>query len=98
DLPAKRKLYVTPGLVDQGRETENVHRQMGELIATANPDVVVLMQNSVTAFIQQGLEAANFKNELRLEPDPLNFYTNLNHFVAAGDLVLMQNDWPDNYA
>lgn len=97
-LPAKRKLYVTPGLVDQGRETENVHRQMGELIAAANPNVVVLMQNSVTKFIRSGLEAGKFKNELRLESNPLNFYTNLNHFVAAGDVVLMQNDWPDNYA
>jgi hypothetical protein len=32
-----------------------------------------------------------------IETDPLNFYTNLNLFVATGDLVVMQNDWPDNY-
>ena len=29
--------------------------------------------------------------------DPLQFYTNLDQFVAAGDIVLMQNDWTDNY-
>jgi len=32
-----------------------------------------------------------------IEDDPLNFYTNLDKLVAAGDLLLMQNDWPDNY-
>ncbi len=98
DLPARRKIYVTPGLVDQGEETKPVHIEAGKLIAAANPDLVVLMKNSVTGFIRQGLAAGKFKGEVRVEPDPLDFYTNLAHFVAAGDLVVMQNDWTDNYA
>jgi UDP-N-acetylmuramoyl-tripeptide--D-alanyl-D-alanine ligase len=98
ELPAKRKLYITPGLVDQGMETEHVHIEIGELIAAAKPDVVVLMQNSVTKFIQKGLTTGGFTGELHLEQHPLEFYTNLSEFVAAGDLVLMQNDWPDNYS
>lgn len=98
DLDAKRKIYITPGLVDQGEETERVHHEVGKLIAAAKPDIVVLMQNSVTDFIKRGLEQAGFKGELRIENEPLEFYTNLQHFVAAGDLVVMQNDWTDNYA
>lgn len=98
ELPAKRKLYVTPGLVDQGRESKAIHEEMGRLIAQSGADMVVLMQNSVTKHIQQGLEKADFKGELLVESDPLTFYTNLNQFVAAGDLVMLQNDWPDNYA
>ncbi len=98
DLEAKRKIYVTPGLVDQGEENERVHEEIGRLVAKANPDMVVLMKNSVTDFIKKGLKAGDFKGELRIEDDPLDFYTNLTHFVAAGDLVVMQNDWPDNYA
>jgi UDP-N-acetylmuramoyl-tripeptide--D-alanyl-D-alanine ligase len=97
ELPAKRKIYVTPGLVDQGVETENVHVQLGQAIASANPDKVVLMQNSVTGFIQRGLQAGSYQGELTLEDDPLDFYTNVEHFLAAGDLLLMQNDWTDNY-
>lgn len=97
ELPATRKVYVTPGLVDQGIETEAVHQKMGELIAKAAPDEVVLMQNSVTKFIHSGMEAAGYKGKLRIEHDPLSFYTNLDHMVAAGDLFLMQNDWTDNY-
>jgi UDP-N-acetylmuramoyl-tripeptide--D-alanyl-D-alanine ligase len=98
DLDAKRKIYITPGLVDQGPETERVHHEMGKLIAAAHPDLVVLMQNSVTTTIEAGLHQAHFTGELRIEDNPLEFYTNLKHFVAVGDLVVMQNDWTDNYA
>lgn len=97
ELPAKRKIYVTPGLVDQGLETETIHRTMGKLIAGAKPDVVVLMCNSVTVHIVQGLTEAGFEGNIRIQDDPLDFYTNLSHFVAAGDVILMQNDWTDNY-
>jgi UDP-N-acetylmuramoyl-tripeptide--D-alanyl-D-alanine ligase len=97
-LKAKRKIYVTPGLVDQGRETETVHNEVGLLIAKSNPDIVVLIQNSVTDYIKAGLMSAGYKGKLQIEPRPLEFYTNLSHFVAAGDLVVMQNDWTDNYA
>lgn len=96
ELKAKRKIYVTPGLVDQGAENERVHKEIGRLIKAADPDMVVLMRNSVTGFIQEGLKG--YQGELRIEDEPLEFYSNLPHFVAAGDLVVMQNDWTDNYA
>ncbi len=98
DLDARRKIYVTPGLVDQGGETQRVHIEVGTLIAAAKPDLVVLMQNSVTASIVAGLSAANYAGKVQIETLPLEFYTNLKHFVATGDLVVMQNDWTDNYA
>jgi UDP-N-acetylmuramoyl-tripeptide--D-alanyl-D-alanine ligase len=98
DLPAKRKLYVTPGLVDQGEEKEPVHLEVGKLIASAQPDVVVLMRNSVTEFIERGLKEGGFKGTIQVEDQPLEFYSNLTHFVAHDDLVVMQNDWTDNYA
>lgn len=98
DLPAKRRIYVTPGLVDQGKETERVHLEIGEAMAKAAPDKIVLMKNSVTEFIVQGLEKNDYKGELQIEPDPLTFYTNMEHIVAGGDLWVLQNDWTDNYS
>lgn len=98
ELEAGRKIYVTPGLVDQGEETEQVHVQAGKLIAGAKPDLVVLMNNSVTEYIQQGLSEAGYKGEVRVEHHPLQFYTGLDQFLAAGDVCMLQNDWTDNYA
>lgn len=99
ELPAgHKKWYVTPGLVDQGKDTAQIHTEMGRLIADSGADVVVLMQNSVTQYLQQGLTQREWQGELRIESDPLEFYTNLEHFVSHGDVVMMQNDWTDNYA
>ena len=98
ELDAKRKIYVTPGLVDQGSETSSVHKTLGKLIARTQPDVVVLIKNSVTKFIEAGINEGGYKGELKLIDDPLNFYSNLDSFVAKDDLVLMQNDWTDNYS
>lgn len=92
-----RRIYVTPGLVEQGDQTEQIHKEIGTSLA-AVADIVVLMQNSVTPFIQSGLEEGQFKGELILIDNPLDFYSHLDHYVAAGDVVLMQNDWTDNYA
>jgi UDP-N-acetylmuramoyl-tripeptide--D-alanyl-D-alanine ligase len=97
-LPAKRKVYVTPGLVDQGKDADAMHRKMGELIATAKPDEVVLMFNSATPSILAGLRDEGYDGEVQVEKDPLLFYTGLDQLIAAGDLILMQNDWTDNYA
>jgi UDP-N-acetylmuramoyl-tripeptide--D-alanyl-D-alanine ligase len=98
ELSAKRKIYVSPGLVDQGKDSKQVHEEMGRLIAAASPDIVVLMSNSAAPSILKGLHEAGFSKEVLVEDDPLGFYTNLQAFVAAGDVVLMQNDWTDNYA
>jgi UDP-N-acetylmuramoyl-tripeptide--D-alanyl-D-alanine ligase len=97
ELEAKRKVYVTPGLVDQGKEKKAVHIELGKLIAKARPDLVVLMDNSACKYIQEGLNEAKFGGKVTVEKDPLNFYTGLKNFVAAGDLIVLQNDWPDQY-
>lgn len=97
ELPAKRKWYVTPGLVDQGEEKERVHKKIAALVFEAKPDKLVLMQNSATAIIAQELKRLEYSGQIQLETDPLAFYSNLEHHVVGGDLVLMQNDWTDNY-
>jgi len=96
NVTATRRVYVTPGLVEQGTKTQSVHETIGEQAADS-ADVVVLMQNSVTEFIKTGLVNKGFTGQLIEIENPLEFYTHLDQFVAAGDVVLMQNDWTDNY-
>jgi UDP-N-acetylmuramyl pentapeptide synthase len=97
DLKAERKIYITPGLVDQGAETQRVHRQIAEQIAATRPDWVVLMQNSATDIITSELQALGYGGKVTYQSDALRFYQNLSQFVRAGDIVMMQNDWTDNY-
>ncbi len=97
ELPGKRKIYVTPGLVDQGNETDSVHLELGNLISATNLDKVVLMKNSVTDIILKGLKGGNYSGEIVIESNPLEYYSNLEHYLAAGDVLMLQNDWPDSY-
>ena len=96
EVKTKRRIYVTPGLVEQGIENVSVHNQLGELIADA-VDEVVLMRNSTTPLIEAGLTNANYKGVLRKIDEPLKFYESIPYLVSAGDVILLQNDWTDNY-
>jgi UDP-N-acetylmuramoyl-tripeptide--D-alanyl-D-alanine ligase len=93
----KRKIYITPGLVEQGAATAHNHVQIGKMAAGVF-DRVVLMKNSVTDYILEGLQSEDFRGDIEIIDDPLQYYQSLESFLAKGDLVLMQNDWTDNYA
>jgi UDP-N-acetylmuramoyl-tripeptide--D-alanyl-D-alanine ligase len=93
---AKRRIYVTPGLVEQGTQTREVHVRIGNKIAEC-ADIVILMKNSVTQYIKQGISERGYAGEIIEIDIPLEFYQNIDHFIASGDVVLMQNDWTDNY-
>ena len=92
-----RRIYVTPGLVEMGRRAQQVHESIGAQLADAC-EVVVLVRNSVTPFIEEGLKEAGFGGEVLWYPDAQSCFAALKNITKAGDLVLMQNDWPDNYA
>lgn len=97
EIKAKRKIYVTPGLVEQGVETISVHNEIGELLADS-VDEVILMRNSTTSLIEAGLANRNFKGVLRKVDDPVEFYESFEHLVSDGDVIVLQNDWTDNYS
>ena len=97
-LKDRRRWYVTPGLVEMGNRSEEVHRDIGKQLAEAGIEKVVLIKNSVTPCIETGLKEANYKGEITWFDDALKCYESLPHMTAAGDVVLLQNDWPDQYA
>jgi len=96
-LKAKRKIYVTPGMVELGSATAAAHVKVGEEVGKG-VDVVVLIENSVTEFIKQGLKKAGFKGQLLKYPDMPTALKALPSLCLPGDVVLLANDWSDNYA
>jgi UDP-N-acetylmuramoyl-tripeptide--D-alanyl-D-alanine ligase len=97
EVKAKRKIYVTPGLVEQGDKKDAVHRNIAQHLARAHFQEVVLIKNSATSIIADELKALNYDGKVTFVDEPLEYYTNLEYNVAAGDVVLLQNDWTDNY-
>ncbi len=97
-LTGHRRFYVTPGMVQTGARTEEVHHEVGRQLATAGIEKVILMRNSATPFIAEGLKEHNFKGELIWFDDALKGLSALPNLTVSGDVVLLQNDWADNYA
>jgi len=93
----KRKIYVTPGLVETGSRSNEIHKEIGKLLAPV-ADLVILIKNSVTDFIIEGLKENNFNSEkIIVYNTPFELEENINKIIRNNDVVLFQNDWPDNY-
>ena len=97
-LKGHRRFYVTPGLVEMGPSTESVHVEIGKRLASAGIEKVVLIKDSVTSYIEIGLRQAKYSGDVIWFDEALKAYAALSHMTVKGDVVLLQNDWPDQYA
>lgn len=94
----RRKIYLTPGLVEQGDNTEEIHRKIGNnLIEVA--DVVILVLTSSSKYIKEELE--NLENiwsgELHCFKSSSEAFASLPKILKPKDVIMFQNDWSDNY-
>jgi UDP-N-acetylmuramoyl-tripeptide--D-alanyl-D-alanine ligase len=97
-LDGHRRWYVTPGLVEMGDRSEQIHKEIGGQLAKAGIENVVLIKNSVTPYIERGLEKAGYSGKILRFEDMPKALTALQHMTVPTDVVLIQNDWPDQYA
>lgn len=92
-----RKIIVTPGFVEMGAREAECNRTFGEHIADA-ADIVLLVGRRHTAPIAEGLRAKGFAEENLHIVASLDESTRLlGGILRAGDVVLYENDLPDNY-
>lgn len=93
----RRKVYVTPGLVETGDLAEQLHLEIGKNLSNV-ADLVILVKNSVTGFIAKGLVDNGFSEDKIVWYDnSKNVWEELNNNIKSGDVVMLQNDWSDNY-
>ncbi len=97
-LSQHRRYYMTPGLVEMGTRTEAVHKEIGRKLADSGIEKVILIKNSVTPYIEQGLRENSFTGEIIWYDDARSAFSALPYLTVKGDVVLIQNDWPDQYA
>lgn len=93
----RRKIFVSPGLVEIGVKSGEIHRRIGKRLNDV-VDLVVLVKNSATPEIKKGLIKSGFdKNNILWFNSMMEVQNNLGNILRSGDVVLFQNDWPDNY-
>ena len=93
----RRKVYITPGLVEMGEKTRQAHREIGKELSKV-ADLVILIQTSAAPFIAEGLVENGFpKENVRWYKTAPEAHEALSSLLRANDVVLFQNDWGDNY-
>ena len=89
-----RRIIVTPGFVELGKDQDKYHFRLGEKIKD-NADIAILVGKKRTEKIVEGLNG--FKGEI-YQVSSLNEATQvLQKITIPGDVVLFENDLPDNF-
>ena len=97
EIQGRKKVLVTPGMVELGEREYEENKRLGERAADVC-DLVILVGPTRTTPILDGLKAAQYPSQqiivaLNLEEVKQHLATQ----VQAGDVVLFENDLPDNY-
>ncbi|MBR2860763.1 MAG: UDP-N-acetylmuramoyl-tripeptide--D-alanyl-D-alanine ligase [Clostridia bacterium] len=89
-----RRIIVTPGFVELGADQDKYHFELGKKIKD-NADVAILVGKKRTEKIKEGLEG--FAGEIFVVDTLSDATQKLTEITFAGDVVLFENDLPDNY-
>ena len=93
----KRRIIITPGMVELGEKEAEYNRDFGRSIADC-ADIAIIVGKGRATPILEGLKEAGFPVENTYRVDSLNDSTVLLHtLVQPGDTVLYENDLPDHY-
>jgi UDP-N-acetylmuramoyl-tripeptide--D-alanyl-D-alanine ligase len=95
---AKRRIIITPGMVELGAEEEAENEKFGNRIGQASLDKVILVGHKRTAPILRGIQSATGHAENVVTVGSLAEANEiLKNYVQDGDVVLYENDLPDIY-
>ena len=93
-----QRVIVTPGMVEMGEEEDRYNYIFGTQIA-AVCDAAILVGEKHTKPIAKGLVQSGFdRNKLFVVASLEEAQEKLKSLVKSGDVVLFENDLPDNYS
>ena len=95
---AGRRIIVTPGMVELGEKEADYNRTFGTQMKDC-VDLAVLVGAKHTQPIAEGMRSAGFAKEQILSVGSLDeALAKLREISKPGDVILFENDLPDNYS
>lgn len=91
------KIIITPGMIELGKKESHYNKEFGKNIANVC-QYAILVGAKRTKAITDGLEEVNFpKNRIIIVNNLDEATQKLGGIAKPGDVVLFENDLPDNY-
>ena len=97
DMFEGRKIVVTPGLVELGIKEGVANFELGKILASHADIVIVVGKHNAVMLIDGLVEGGMSKENIRFAKSLNKGNEELNTFMQEGDVVLFENDLPDNY-
>ena len=92
-----RKIVITPGMVELGEKEAEFNKEFGKHMASCT-DIAILIGIKRSKPIEEGLIEAGFdRMNIYVVPDLDSATKKLAEVTSAGDVILFENDLPDNY-
>lgn len=92
-----KRIVITPGFVEMGARQYEANRELGKTIATSCDYAIVVNATNREA-IAQGIAEGGADTDRYYLADSLNqAHARLAQILKAGDVVLYENDLPDNF-
>lgn len=96
-ISGKRKIIITPGMIELGVKEDEYNEILGKNIAQVC-DYVILVGHAQTKALKRGLELEHYpESSLFVAVDFTAAKQHLEKILQSGDVVLFENDLPDNY-
>jgi UDP-N-acetylmuramoyl-tripeptide--D-alanyl-D-alanine ligase len=93
-----RRVIVTPGMVEMGERQWTENKTLGSHIAEHGIDLAVLIGDEQTEAIREGLTEAQYPAErVKVFSSLFEAQDFLKQNLRSGDVVLYENDLPDQY-
>ncbi len=92
-----RKIVLTPGLVELGKMENLVNYEFGKTLAKHCDKVIVVGKHNAEMIIKGLIEAGMDKENIKFAKNLNKGNVILNEMLEEGDVVLFENDLPDNY-
>ena len=92
-----KRIVITPGFVEMGTRQADANKELGRLIAQSC-DYAIIVNATNREAIKSGIEEAGIGSEKYFLADSLNHaHAHLAQILHTGDVVLYENDLPDNF-
>ncbi len=97
-IKSKFKVLITPGIVDLGARSIEIHKGLGKLASRVFDLAILVTDSGRTRGLETGLLSAKFEKEKIIFVQTLNEAMQiLREKAKPGTLVLLENDLPDNF-
>lgn len=87
----KRKILITPGIIELGPESQSVHKKLGKKI-DESVDRLIVLNKEPALFIKSGL--SNLRNNIEIIEDAKDLVQRLERLIEEGYVILVEGRIP----